>query len=93
MARPRHVRRVTRSLGRDRLHVVVGVRDMARTVVSAWEQNIVTGSATPWREFIAAVRDPQVSPMPEATAFWVRPTSSACWTRRARSFRPSGSGW
>ena len=72
MARPRHVRRLARSLGRDRLHVVVGVRDMARTVVSAWEQNIMTGSTTPWREFIAAVRDPQVSPMPEATAFWVR---------------------
>src|SRR4051794_18629990 len=36
LARPRHVRKLVRSLGHHRVHVVIGVRDMARTVVSAW---------------------------------------------------------
>ena len=72
LARPRHVRRVARSLGRHQLHVVVGVRDIARTAVSAWQQNIMTGSTTPWPEFIAAVRDREISGVPDATAFWIR---------------------
>jgi hypothetical protein len=72
LARPRHVRRVVRSLGPDQVHVVIGVRDMARTVVSAWQQNVMTGSTTPWREFIAAVRDPASQTVPDATAFWLR---------------------
>jgi hypothetical protein len=72
LARPRHVRRVVRALGRDRVHVVIGVRDMARTVVSAWQQNVMTGSTTPWAEFIAAVRDPAGAAVPDATAFWLR---------------------
>jgi len=72
LARPPHVRRVVRSLGRDQVHVVIGVRDMARTVVSAWQQNVMTGSTTPWREFIGAVRDPASQTVPDATAFWLR---------------------
>jgi hypothetical protein len=72
LARPRHVRRVVRELGGDRLHVVVGVRDMARTVVSTWQQNIMTGSTTPWPEFIAAVREPERWSVPDASAFWLR---------------------
>jgi hypothetical protein len=72
LARPRHVRRVARELGGDHLHVVIGVRDMARTVVSAWQQNVMTGSTTPWPEFIAAVRDPRERSVPDATAFWLR---------------------
>lgn len=72
LARARHVRRVVRALGQDRVHVVIGVRDMARTVVSAWQQNVMAGSTTPWHEFIAAVRDPGSAVVPDATAFWLR---------------------
>lgn len=72
MARPRDVRRVVRSMGRNRVHVVIGVRDMARTVVSAWQQNVMTGSTTSWERFISAVRDPGLAGVPEATAFWLR---------------------
>ena len=43
LARPRHVRKLVRSLAHHRVHVVIGVRDMARTVVSAWQQDVVTG--------------------------------------------------
>ena len=72
LARPRHVRRLVRSLDPHRVHVVIGVRDMARTVVSAWQQDVVTGGTTTWGDFIAAVRDPHRSTVPAATAFWVR---------------------
>ena len=72
LARPRHVRRVVRSFGPRRVHVIVAARDMARTVVSAWQQNVMTGSTTTWHDFIAAVRDPEVASEPDATAFWLR---------------------
>lgn len=72
LARPRHVRKVARELGGDRLHIVVGARDMARTVVSAWQQNVMTGSTTSWPRFIEAVRDPRAVSTPDATAFWLR---------------------
>ena len=72
LARPRHVRKLVRSLADHQCHVVIGVRDMARTVVSAWQQDLVTGGTTSWRDFIAAVREPQASTVPAATAFWIR---------------------
>ena len=72
LARPRHARRVVRSLSPRRVHVIVGVRDMARTVVSAWQQNVMTGSTTTWHDFITAVRDPEAATEPDATAFWLR---------------------
>ena len=59
LARPRHVRKLVRRLGHHRVHVVIGVRDMARTVVSAWQQDVVTGGAVAWQDFIGAVRDPR----------------------------------
>jgi hypothetical protein len=74
LARPRHVRRAVRLLGPDDVRVVVTVRDLARTVVSAWQQNVMTGSTTSWGEFIAAVRDPDRGgpAVPDAAAFWLR---------------------
>jgi len=72
LARPRHARKLVRSLAHHRVHVVIGVRDMARTAVSAWQQDVVTGGETAWHDFIGAVRDPRVRAVPAATAFWVR---------------------
>jgi hypothetical protein len=72
LARPRHVRKLVRRLAPHRVHVVIGVRDIARTVVSAWQQDVVTGGATAWQDFIAAVRDPRQRAVPAATAFWIR---------------------
>src|SRR5687768_8514061 len=43
MARPREARRLVRRLDGHRVFVVVGVRDIARTVVSAWQQTVVNG--------------------------------------------------
>ena len=72
LCRPRHVRRVVRGFGSRDVHVVIGARDMARTVVSAWQQDVMTGSTTEWRDFIAGVRHPEGGQVPDATAFWVR---------------------
>ena len=72
LARPRHVKKLVRSLDHHRVHVVIGVRDMARTVVSAWQQDVVTGRTTTWRDFIGAVREPRHRAVPAATAFWIR---------------------
>ena len=72
LARPRHVRKLVGSLAQHRVHVVIGIRDMARTVVSAWQQDVVTGGTTTWRDFIASVQEPRQSVVPAATAFWIR---------------------
>jgi hypothetical protein len=72
LARPRHVRKLVGSLADHRVHVVIGIRDMARTVVSAWQQDVVTGGTATWQDFIAAVREPRQRVVPSATAFWIR---------------------
>jgi hypothetical protein len=72
LARPRHVKKLVRSLAHHRVHVVIGIRDMARTVVSAWQQDVVTGKSTTWQDFIGAVREPRQRVVPTATAFWIR---------------------
>jgi hypothetical protein len=72
-ARPRHVRRLTRRLGPHRVFVVITVRDLARTLVSSWQQSVVQGGTTPWNEFIASVRDEDVATAPsDGLAFWLR---------------------
>ncbi|MGZ5404225.1 MAG: hypothetical protein ACXWDL_06215 [Nocardioides sp.] len=72
LARPRHVRRLVRSLAHHHVHVVIGIRDMARTVVSAWQQDVVTGGTATWQDFITSVREPRQRAVPAATAFWIR---------------------
>lgn len=71
LARPVHVRRLARALRGHRLHVVVTVRDLGRTLLAAWQQEIVTGQTWPWDDYVAAVRDPSVG-VRAGTAFWLR---------------------
>ena len=70
LARPRHVRRVVRSLPGHRVVVVVTVRDLARTLVSAWQQSVVMGSTVTWHQFVDAAQDPARGPA--GLSFWVR---------------------
>ncbi|WP_374458154.1 hypothetical protein [Nocardioides sp.] len=70
LCRPRHVRRLLRGLSGHRVFVVVGVRDLARTLVSAWQQRIVNGGTTPWPDFIGSVRGDPTAPPREGIAFW-----------------------
>lgn len=72
LARPRHVRGLVRRLEGHRVFVVVGVRDMARTLVSAWQQSVVNCSTTQWHDFIASARGDEGAPPSEGVAFWLR---------------------
>jgi hypothetical protein len=72
LARPVHVRKLVRALRRHRVHVVVGVRDLGRTLVSAWQQEIVMGRTFSWCEYAAAVRDPDQAGVRAGVAFWIR---------------------
>ena len=72
LARPRQVRRLVRALRPHRVFVVVGVRDLGRTLVSAWQQEIVMGRTFSWRDYAAAVRDPDEAGVRAGVAFWIR---------------------
>lgn len=72
LAQSRHVRRVGEALRRHELEVVVGVRDLGRTVLSAWQQEIVNGQSFRWREYADAVRDPEQGRVRAGVAFWLR---------------------
>ncbi|MBA2558952.1 MAG: hypothetical protein H0V07_03545 [Propionibacteriales bacterium] len=68
----RHVRRVVTALSPCDVHVVVTVRDLARTLPSVWQQEIRKGRTWTWGEFLAAVRDPDNGPATAGVAFWLR---------------------
>jgi hypothetical protein len=72
LARPRHVRMLVRGFAGHRVFVVVGVRDMARTLVSAWQQSVVNCSTTRWTDFVASARGEEGAPPSEGAAFWLR---------------------
>ncbi len=69
LARPRQARRLVRALAGHEVHVVVGARDMARTLVSAWQQTIVNGGTTSWAEFVASVRGQEGAPPGDGVSF------------------------
>lgn len=72
LARPRHVRRVVRDLSRHDLYVVVGVRDLGRTLVSAWQQGVLMGDTASWQEFVEGVRDPALGDIRTGASFGLR---------------------
>ncbi|PKH43485.1 hypothetical protein SAMN05192575_108112 [Nocardioides alpinus] len=72
LARPREVRRLVRRLDGHRVFVVVGARDVARTVVSAWQQTVVNGGTISWQDFIASVRGEIGAAPSEGISFWWR---------------------
>ncbi len=69
LARPRQARRLVGALAGHRVHVVVGARDMARTLVSAWQQTVVNGGTTTWADFVASVRGQEGAPPSEGVSF------------------------
>ena len=71
LARPVHVRRLARALRGHRLHLVVTVRDLGRTLLAAWQQEVVSGHSWGWDDYAAAVRDPRDG-VRAGTAFWLR---------------------
>jgi len=66
------IRAIKRSFEQDDLTVVVTVRDLARTLVSSWEEAVRGGASWTWPEYLAAVRDPDRRGINPARGFWVR---------------------
>jgi hypothetical protein len=58
-----------RGLAGHRVFVVVGARDMGRTLVSAWQQTVVNGGSTRWSDFVASVRGEDGTPPSEGMSF------------------------
>ncbi len=71
-ARPRQVRQAVRAFAPARVHVVVTIRDLARVLVGAWQQELAKGETWTWEEYAAAVRDPEQGPASAGVAFWLR---------------------
>lgn len=72
LARPRQVRRLVHALDGHRVFVVIGVRDIARTVVSAWQQTVVNGGTVTWQDFIGSICGEDGAPPSEGISFWMR---------------------
>jgi len=68
----RQAKRAVAAFSPAPVHVVVTVRDLARVLVGAWQQQIGQGHTWTWNEYAAAVRDPQAGPAGAGIAFWLR---------------------
>ena len=71
-ARPRQARRAVEAFSPAEVHVVVTVRDLARVLVGAWQQQLGKGHSWTWEEYAAAVREPENGPAGAGIAFWLR---------------------
>ena len=71
-ARPRHIKRIQRDFAPAKMHVVVTVRDLERTIRSMWQQELAMGRTWTLPEFVAAVRDPEAGPATAGVRFWLR---------------------
>jgi hypothetical protein len=71
-ANKRQLRRIVSSLRPADVHVVVSVRDLARTLPSVWQQEIRKGRTWSWPEFLSALRDPDTGPPTAGASFWLR---------------------
>jgi len=72
MASPRQAARAVKAFAPAPVHVVVTVRDLARVVVAAWQQEMVKGRTWSLDEYVAAVRDPSEGKATAGVAFWLR---------------------
>lgn len=71
-ARPKHLRRMQQDFATNEMHVVVTVRDLERTIVSMWQQELAMSRTWTLPEFVAAVHDPAAGPATAGVRFWLR---------------------
>jgi hypothetical protein len=62
--------RIVHSFGAADVRVVLTVRDLVRTIASAWQQTTKNRSTTPWAEFVQTVLDPERASDPVFELFW-----------------------
>ncbi|HEY7045219.1 MAG TPA: hypothetical protein VH419_16235, partial [Nocardioidaceae bacterium] len=66
-----HVRRIVESFADREVHAVLTVRDLARVVVSEWQEEIKNDRSWTWQDFVDAVRDEDAT-FGNGRAFWRR---------------------
>jgi hypothetical protein len=69
---PAAIKRLGHAFEGSELNVVVTVRDLARVLVSSWEEAVRGGGTWPWQEYVDAVGDPARRGTNPARNFWVR---------------------
>jgi len=72
LARPKQVRHFFDALRSHEVIVVVTVRDLARAICSAWQQEIFQGHTYTWSQYMAALRGDGDSTASAGLSFWIR---------------------
>lgn len=54
------------------VHIIVTVRDLARVVVSSWQEDVKNGATDTWKAYVDALRDPERAAASPARGFWSR---------------------
>jgi hypothetical protein len=83
-AKARQIHRAVASFDDREVHVVVTVRDIARVLVSQWQEQVKNDHTWAWSEYVAAVRDPAAADAAAARGFWSRQDACAilaAWER------------
>lgn len=72
LANLRQVRTAVQSFPDSEVHVVITARDLARVVVSAWQEEVKNDQTWTWQEFADSVKDPGQLATSPARGFWMR---------------------
>jgi hypothetical protein len=72
LSSPKQVRTFVGSFPDAEVHAIVTTRDLARIVVSQWQEQIKNNRTWTWEEYVTAVRNPTRSAAGPARAFWLR---------------------
>jgi hypothetical protein len=64
------IRLVVEEYGDSGLHVVLTARDLARNLAASWVEHTQNGGTITWDDFLAMVREPDLSQPNPGRAFW-----------------------
>ncbi len=67
---------IVAALPDSEIHVVVSVRDLARTIPAMWQENVQNWGRLSWEEYVAGVRTEDRSQAGPGRSFWQRQDAS-----------------
>ncbi len=71
-AEPAQAQRIVDTVAPTQVHVVVTVRDLARTIPAAWQEFVQNWEMWSWQEFLAAVTSDNPRATPAGNMFWMQ---------------------
>jgi hypothetical protein len=72
LSSPKQVRTFVGSFPDAEVHVIVTTRDLARVVVSQWQEQVKNNRTWTWEEYVLAIKDPTEQATGPGRAFWLR---------------------